>query len=116
MASGTPVIAVASGGPCESVLHGQTGWLLPGRPKAFADQMLAVCAMAEDMGRMRRACRLRAARYDWDRFVSRIDDVMEEVATTGAVTAPLHRIEPDRSDIAELARLESRLDAMASFR
>ena len=28
MASGTPVIAVASGGPCESVVHGETGWLL----------------------------------------------------------------------------------------
>ena len=42
MASGTPVIAVASGGPCESVVHGETGWLLPARPKAFADQMLAV--------------------------------------------------------------------------
>ncbi len=42
MASGTPVIAVASGGPCESVVHGETGWLLEGRPKAFADQMLAV--------------------------------------------------------------------------
>jgi glycosyltransferase involved in cell wall biosynthesis len=116
MASGTPVIAVASGGPCESVLHGKTGWLLPGRPKAFADQMLAVCAMPEEIGRMRSACRLRAARYDWDRFVARIDDVMEEVATTGAVTAPLHRIEPDRAQLAELARLESQLGAFAAQR
>ena len=116
MASGTPVIAVASGGPCESVLHGKTGWLLPGRPKAFADQMLAVCAMPEEIGRMRSACRLRAARYDWDRFVARIDDVMEEVATTGAVTAPLHRIEPDRAQLAELARLQSQLGAFAAQR
>ncbi len=114
MASGTPVIAVASGGPCESVLHGKTGWLLPGRPKAFADQMLAVAAMPEEVGRMRSACRRRAARYDWDRFVARIDDVMEEVATSGAVTAPMHRIEPDRSDVAELARSQSRLHAAGS--
>jgi hypothetical protein len=70
--------------------------------------------MPEEVGRMRSACRRRAARYDWDRFVARIDDVMEEVATTGAVTAPMHRIEPDRSDLAELARLESRLDAVAA--
>ena len=102
MASGTPVIAVASGGPCESVVHGETGWLLPGRPKAFADQMLAVEAMPEEIGRLRSACRLRAARYDWDRFVSRIDDVMEEVATTGALTAPAHPIEPVEADLLAL--------------
>jgi glycosyltransferase involved in cell wall biosynthesis len=107
MASGTPVIAVASGGPCESVVHGETGWLLAGRPKAFADQMLAVSAMPVEIGRMRSACRRRAARYDWDRFVTRIDDVMEEVATTGAVTAPLHRLDAEQPPLADLVALDS---------
>jgi glycosyltransferase involved in cell wall biosynthesis len=88
MASGTPVIAVASGGPCESIVHGETGWLLPGNPTAFAEQMLAVEAMSGELGRMRRACRRRAARYSWDTFVTRIDEVMAEVASTGAVTVP----------------------------
>lgn len=107
MASGTPVIAVASGGPCESIVHGETGWLLAGRPKAFADQMLAVSAMPEEIGRMRSACRRRAARYDWDRFVARIDDVMEEVATTGAVTAPVHPIDAEQPPLADLVALDS---------
>ncbi len=107
MASGTPVIAVASGGPCESVVHGETGWLLAGRPKAFADQMLAVSAMPEEIGRMRSACRRRAARYDWDRFVARIDDVMEEVATTGAVTAPMHPVDAEQPPLADLVALDS---------
>lgn len=107
MASGTPVIAVASGGPCESIVHGETGWLLEGRPKTFADQMLAVSAMPEEIGRMRSACRRRAARYDWDRFVARIDDVMEEVATTGAVTAPVHPIDAGQPPLADLVALDS---------
>ena len=65
---------------------------------------------------MRSACRRRAARYDWDRFVARIDDVMEEVATTGAVTAPLHRIEPDRVQLAQLARRQAELGSFAARR
>ena len=36
MAAGRPVIAVALGGPCESVAHGETGWLCEPTPAAFA--------------------------------------------------------------------------------
>lgn len=35
-----PVVAVASGGPLESVLNGETGYLCPDTPDAFAGPML----------------------------------------------------------------------------
>uniref|UniRef100_A0A8C4RA09 Alpha-1,3/1,6-mannosyltransferase ALG2 n=1 Tax=Eptatretus burgeri TaxID=7764 RepID=A0A8C4RA09_EPTBU len=40
MATGKPVVAVCSGGPCETVAHGVTGVLCPPEPKAFADALL----------------------------------------------------------------------------
>jgi len=38
----TPVIAVNSGGPTETVLHGKTGWLCEGDPEQFAIAMRKV--------------------------------------------------------------------------
>lgn len=38
----TPVLAVDSGGPKETVLDGQTGFLRPANPKSFAEVMLKV--------------------------------------------------------------------------
>lgn len=39
MYAGTPVLAVASGGPLETVVDGTTGFLCPGEPEAFADAL-----------------------------------------------------------------------------
>ncbi len=39
MAAGRPVLAVNSGGPRESVVDGQTGFLREPQPQAFADAM-----------------------------------------------------------------------------
>jgi alpha-1,3/alpha-1,6-mannosyltransferase len=39
MYSRTPVIAVNSGGPTETVVHGQTGWLCDPTPQAFSQAM-----------------------------------------------------------------------------
>ena len=36
MAAGRPVIAVNLGGPCESIVHGESGWLCEPTPDAFA--------------------------------------------------------------------------------
>ncbi|HJT37486.1 MAG TPA: glycosyltransferase family 4 protein [Actinomycetota bacterium] len=77
MACGAPVIAVNAGGPRESVVPGETGWLVPPTPEAFADAILdATSARAAEM---RAAARARAEQFSWDRFVARIDDVMDEV-------------------------------------
>ena len=86
MASGTPVIAVNGGGPRESIVHGETGWLLPPTPLAFASQMHSVLAMPGELTRMRRACRERASRFGWNAFAHRVDDIMEQVAIDGWVT------------------------------
>ena len=109
MACGTPVLAVNSGGPRESVLHGETGWLLPAQPRAFAEQMQVVAASHEDMAWMRRACRRHVQRYDWDRFVRRIDDLMEEVAITGRVTNVPSAMPPLPAEAAMAEALDRRL-------
>ncbi|GLD93883.1 hypothetical protein PINS_up002488 [Pythium insidiosum] len=43
MTCGTPVIAVNSGGPLESILHEETGFLCDGNADAFAHAMAQVC-------------------------------------------------------------------------
>lgn len=43
MACGTPVIAVSSGGPLESVADGETGFLCEQKAEAFADAMAKLC-------------------------------------------------------------------------
>jgi glycosyltransferase involved in cell wall biosynthesis len=90
MASGTPVLAVNAGGPRESIVHGETGWLLPATARAFASQMQAVLAMPGELARMRLTCRAWASNFDWDSFVARVDDVMEQVADDGQVSAGGH--------------------------
>ena len=37
MYCGTPVLAVNSGGPLETVEHGVTGWLVDGQPNAWSE-------------------------------------------------------------------------------
>ncbi|CAH0475750.1 unnamed protein product [Peronospora belbahrii] len=43
MACGTPVIAVCSGGPLESIVDGETGFLCEQKPEAFAEAMAGLC-------------------------------------------------------------------------
>ncbi|KAG1711059.1 hypothetical protein DVH05_013775 [Phytophthora capsici] len=43
MACGTPVIAVSSGGPLESIADGETGFLCEQKPQAFAEAMIELC-------------------------------------------------------------------------
>lgn len=43
MASGTAVVAVKSGGPLESIVDGDTGFLCESTPEAFAAAMAALC-------------------------------------------------------------------------
>jgi alpha-1,3/alpha-1,6-mannosyltransferase len=50
-AAGVPVVACDSGGPTESILHGQTGFLCAPTPAAFA---AALAGLAEDEGAVRR--------------------------------------------------------------
>ena len=53
MAAARPVIAVNRGGPTETIVHAQTGWLAEPRPEAFAEALATVVgepAAARHMG------------------------------------------------------------------
>jgi len=83
MAAGTPVLAVDRGGVRETVLDGRTGWLLPADVGAFAAKFIDVLQMsAAALEPMRDAARARAREFGWDRFVERVDDVMQDVVTS----------------------------------
>ena len=47
MAAARPVVAVARGGPCESVVHGETGWLCEPTAAAFAAAFAEVQRLAQ---------------------------------------------------------------------
>jgi len=53
MAAARPVIAVGLGGPCESVVHGHTGWLCEPTAAAFADAF-------DEVRRLHASCMLEA--------------------------------------------------------
>lgn len=79
MAFGKPVIAVNRGGPTETVLDGQTGFLCDESPRMFAR---AMAALASDQGlqeRMSRAARERSEQYHWRNFVGRIDSYIDDL-------------------------------------
>jgi glycosyltransferase involved in cell wall biosynthesis len=66
MAAGNPVVAVRDGGPADSVVHGQTGWLTP--PGDIAAMTAAIHALATD-----RAMRLRMGEAGRRRAVAEFD-------------------------------------------
>jgi glycosyltransferase involved in cell wall biosynthesis len=80
MACARPVLATARGGPLESVIDGETGFLCEDTPLAFADGIRRLAAVDERqlevMGLM---ARKRALAFTWDRFVDRIDQHVEEL-------------------------------------
>ncbi|MEX2558061.1 MAG: glycosyltransferase [Actinomycetota bacterium] len=80
MACGAPVVAVDSGGPRETVVPGETGWLVPPTPEAFAEAIARATSGEGPIPGVREAARARAEQFTWTRFVNRLDDVMEAVA------------------------------------
>ncbi|XP_076869279.1 alpha-1,3/1,6-mannosyltransferase ALG2 [Brachyhypopomus gauderio] len=59
MYAGRPVVAVASGGPLESVAHGETGFLCEPTPESFSEAMERLATDAGLRDRMGRAGRAR---------------------------------------------------------
>lgn len=83
MACGKPVIAVNAGGPTETIVHGECGFLHEPTPAAFADALRTAAFMPKpDWEAMSIFARARATRFGWQPFVNRIDDHVEELART----------------------------------
>jgi glycosyltransferase involved in cell wall biosynthesis len=77
MTYGKPVLAVNRAGPTESVVDGVTGFLLEPRPEAFAERMAWLAGNPEAARRMGAAGIVRARRYTWAAFVTRLDEYVE---------------------------------------
>lgn len=79
MASGLPVVCAES--PCSMhVLHGRTGLIAPAGDKtAFIEHTRYLAERPSERRRMAVQARRRAARYDWERTLSRMMQYYEEV-------------------------------------
>jgi glycosyltransferase involved in cell wall biosynthesis len=81
MACGKAVIAINRGGPRESVIHGQTGFLCDDDPRAFTRALHTVAQMPEpQLDVIATSARERALRFSWSSFVDRIDGHVNELA------------------------------------
>ena len=78
MAHGKPVVAVNSGGPAETVLDGETGYLLEPTPGAFAARMAEMATDSELVRSLGARATERARLFTWDRFVQRLDDYIDQ--------------------------------------
>jgi glycosyltransferase involved in cell wall biosynthesis len=87
MAAGKPVVAVNRGGPSETVLHGETGYLEPDIPAAFARRMIELAADPALCRRLGLAGAERAQQFSWDAFVAGLDMIIEKTAWGASSTS-----------------------------
>jgi glycosyltransferase involved in cell wall biosynthesis len=84
MAAGRPVVAGRFGAMPETVVEGQTGWLVESEAAAVADRLAAVLADRGAAGRMGAAGRARvAAHYTSDRRAAAVEAVYARVLARG---------------------------------
>ena len=76
MAAGKVVLAVDEGGFRETIVPGETGWLLPADPGAFASKIAAL--RNEDLATRAETCRRQALRFDVRVFIDRMRTILEE--------------------------------------
>ena len=86
MMAGCPVIAIASGGPTESILHERTGFLVPeGDIQAMADaveRLLREPGLAHEMGELGRQHATET--FSLDIFGRELEGILEELCTAPA--------------------------------
>ena len=79
-----PVVATNAPGLCDSVVDGETGFLVPDRDiEAFAERMgrlLTDDALATRMGAAARAW---AQRFDWNQAADALDASLQSLRSTG---------------------------------
>lgn len=83
MACGKPIVATDRGGPRESIVHGETGWLERDDIESFASRIGTLFDMPQDrLDFIGVSARARAERFTWNDFIERIDDHVEELSAT----------------------------------
>lgn len=81
MAAGLPVVAVAEGGVPEMVVDGETGFLTPREPEAFADRVAEVLASGPLRQRLGAAGRQQATtRWTWDATLDGLERLLAATA------------------------------------
>jgi len=78
MAYGKPVISVNSGGPRESIRHGENGFLVDPDPASFSHAMAEMARDEQTVQHMGQYSRKRSHDFDWSAFVGRIDHYLEQ--------------------------------------
>lgn len=68
-----PIISVNEGGPKESVINGETGFLVEPNPEAFAEKMEHLAENPEEAREMGEKAREHSKKYSWDRFADKMD-------------------------------------------
>lgn len=79
MAFEKPVIAVNRGGPRETVVHGETGFLVEPTPAAFADAMELLADDPERVRGMGARARIHVRKFEWSNFCSQLDSALEQL-------------------------------------
>jgi len=81
MYCGTPVLAVKSGGPMETVVHNVTGWLCEGDPEQFRVIMQGVVDRKMELEQMGLAGRKRVKEhFSFEAFTERLDEYVVDAA------------------------------------
>lgn len=84
MAHGLPVVAVNSGGPAETVLDRETGFLIPGNDDgALASAVVKLIQDSSIYEQARRRSRKRAEYFNWTDTVDGLEKVFFQVMTVG---------------------------------
>ena len=77
----TPVLAVNSGGPRETVVHGVTGWLCEGDPEQFGEVMRQVADNEVEMEKMGTAGKERVEEhFSFEAFTEKLDEYVVDAA------------------------------------
>ncbi len=83
MAARRPVVAVASGGPLETVAHGRTGFLCPPTAEGFADALVRMVLDPGEARRMGEAGRRHVEdSFSLAAFGARLDAIVQELTAT----------------------------------
>lgn len=81
MLLGRPVLACNSGGPLETILHGETGYLCQSTPYAFAEKMMLLIrdrSLARELGTA--ASEHVRKNFSFQNFMSKLSSIVESLA------------------------------------